>query len=352
MKILARLALAVIGIAALNSQATAGNVFVPLGSAGEVLSVDAEKDSITSRAGNVPDVHGLAITPDKKFLVAGSYSEVEAGNTGLPPRPEGMSEDVHRSHHAPRAEQPAERSDMISYLSIIRAADMNVVQRISVPGAVHHVAITPDSRFAIVTQPNNDGVSVVDLDGRKVIKSITTGSSPNYAAVTPDGRRLFVSNSGDDTISEIETANWTVGRTIPVGETPEHVVMSRDGTKLFVNNVYSGTVSTISLGSASVTKTYEIGGEVHGIDVSEDGKTLFVVARERERLIAVDLATGNMREAVFSPEPYHLTAVKGTGKLYLSSREEPKIWVINQQTLEPITEIQITGEGHQMAVAN
>jgi hypothetical protein len=43
--------------------------------------------------------------------------------------------------------------------------------------------------------------------------------------------------------------------------------------------------------------------------------------------------------------------VRGQGTLYVSSRAENRIWVLDQQTLAPRGEIAIRGIGHQMVVA-
>ena len=85
--------------------ATAGQfVYIPLGSAGQIVIVDAEQDLIVARVEGVPAVHGLAGTPDGRFLVAGSFDEREAG-TEIPDNPTGMSEDEHAAHHARPAEK-------------------------------------------------------------------------------------------------------------------------------------------------------------------------------------------------------------------------------------------------------
>jgi DNA-binding beta-propeller fold protein YncE len=117
---------------------------------------------------------------------------------------------------------------------------------------------------------------------------------------------------------------------------------------LYVANIEAGTVSVVSLAQGEVVETLAIGGEVHGLDVSDDGKTLFVSGKGEDKLVAVDVGTGQMRSAPLSPAPYHLAVVPGTGKLYVSSRAEPKIWVVDQHSLEPTSVIPIRGEGHQM----
>ena len=80
------------------------------------------------------------------------------------------------------------------------------------------------------------------------------------------------------------------------------------------------------------------------------GATLFATSKGENRLVAVDLASGETRAVALGPAPYHLTAVRGAGTLYVSSRAEPRVWVVNQRTLAIRGEFVIGGIGHQMAL--
>jgi YVTN family beta-propeller protein len=323
-------------------------VYVPLGGAGEVLVIDASNDRVVATIPNLPEVHGLAGTPDGTYLVAGSLAETEAGTPEIPPKPEGMSAADHQAHHGGSAAGGRTPEEAVSFVSLVRVDEGSVVHRIEVPGAVHHVAVTPDGRHAIATHPNGGGISVIDLSARRLAEVIPTGPLPNYTVVSADGTRAYVSNAGNNSVSEIDTASWRVLRNIATGESPEHMVLSPDGGRLFVNNVDEGTVSEISIAEAVVSRVFELGGLLHGIDVSDDGRTLFVAGREENRLFAIDLASGEASSTPLAPSPYHLTAIAGTGKLYVSSAEEPKIWVVDQRSLEVLREIPIRGKGHQM----
>ena len=335
------------------SQALASTtVYVPLGETGEVLVVDAASDVSVGNISGLPAVHGLAGTPGWGYLVAGSYDERPVGGAALPPKPKGVSQKDHEAHHAKRPAKTADAAKMVSFLSVIRLADGAVTWRIEVPGAVHHTAVVPGGRFAIATHPNRDSISVVDLSARRILTEVRTGPLPNYAVVSPDGKRVFVSNSGNDTVSEIDTEHWTVLRSVGVGKSPEHMVLSADGAALYVANVEAGSVSVISLPEGSITDTLRVGGRLHGLDLSDDGKTLFVSGREKNKLVAVDLATKKTLSKQLAPSPYHLTAVPGTGKLYVSSAEEDKLWVVDQRSLAIVREILIPGQGHQMAVVS
>lgn len=95
---------------------------------------------------------------------------------------------------------------------------------------------------------------------------------------------------------------------------------------------------------------YRVGGGLHGLDLSDDGSTLFVSGMEQGRLAAIDLVTGRMRSVPLAPSPFHVTAVRGTGKLYVSSAEENKIWVVDQKSLGTLGEIPTPDVAHQMVV--
>jgi len=90
-------------------------VYIPLGSANEILIVDAKTDKVTGSIRGVTNPHGLSLTTNGKYLVAGSNTEKMAGqgkkagmgHGGKPkksgmspmPKPKGMSDAEHKSHH-------------------------------------------------------------------------------------------------------------------------------------------------------------------------------------------------------------------------------------------------------------
>ncbi len=335
--------------AAATQTAIAGEVaYVPLGSDNKLVIVDIKSDKVTGAISGLQAVHGLAKTPDGKFLIAGSYEGREPSAKKIA-KPTGVSADEHAAHHAKPPKGAIKPGSEISTLSVVKVADGSIVRRIDVPGAVHHVAVSPNGRFAIVTHPNEDKVSAVELKSYKVVANIATGSLPNYAVFSPDGSQVYVSNAGNNTISAIDVNKWFVRWNAVVGESPEHVVLSKDGNTLYTNNIDDATVSVLDVTKQEVVKTLSIGGSpLHGIDLSDDGGTLFVASLGGNKLVAVDLASGKSRNVMLKPEPYHLKVIRGAGKVYVSSADKPKVWVIDAKSLKAIGEINIGGKGHQI----
>jgi YVTN family beta-propeller protein len=315
-----------IALAALPARAEP-TVYIPLGSANMVIAVSAATDRIVKTFTGVENPHGLVATPDGEYLVAGSLSETQLPQGAPPDSPN-------------------------SKLFVIHPVHGHVMRTIPVPGWTHHQAIMPTGNLVISTHPTRGAISVVDLAANRVARVVKTGAAPNYSLVGPGGARLYVSNSGDGTISEIETGGWTVARTLQGGASPEHMVLSADGGSIYVASGSAGVVSVVSLDSGKVVREFQLGRQLHGLDMGDDGRTLFVTVISEEKLVALDPQSSVQREIALAPAPYHLGAIRGAGKLYVSSSQEPRIWVIDQRSLKVLGTIQLpAGEGHQIGVA-
>lgn len=301
-------------------------VYIPLGSGNQVIAVDAETGKVTARYSGVENPHGLVATPDGEYLIAGSLKETPL-----------------------KAGQPADTPN--SKLYLIHPAHGHVMATIPVAGWTHHQAITPDGRYVISTHATRGYVSVVDLDSNQVINTVKTGNAPNYTLVSQNGRYAYVSNSASGTITEIEVAGWIPRRSLEAGASPEHMVFSRDESTIFVVNPRAGKVSAVSVDTGKLKQQYDIGRSVHGLDMGDDGRTLYISSKKDEKLVALNTQTGEKKEMPLSPAPYHLNTIDGTGKVYVSSRKKPLIWVVDQNDFKVTDTIELpAGEAHQMAI--
>ncbi len=301
-------------------------VYIPLGSANQVIAVDAATDVIIASYPDVINAHGLVATPDGEYLIAGSLTETPL-----------------------KKNQP--KDTLNSKLFFIHPAHGHVMSTIDVAGWSHHQAITPDGKYVLSTHGMRGNVSVVDVEENKLVKTIATGKVPNFTLITRDGKKAFVSNTGDNSIAEIDLKNWKVTRKLESGPAPEHMIFSKDEKIIYVTNPRIGKVAAVAIESGKIIKKYTIGKATHGLDMGDDGKTFFASSKKENKLVAVDTETGVQRELSLLPEPYHLNTITGTGKVYVSSRKKPIIWVVDQKTMKKVGVIKLpAGEGHQMAI--
>lgn len=317
-----------ISIALANIVQASPTVYIPLGSANQVIRVDAATDTITATYTGVDNPHGLVATPDGEYLIAGSLKET--------PLKKGQAKDTPNSK-----------------LFFIHPAHGHVMSTIAVSGWSHHQAITSDGKYVLSTHGMRGAISVVDLENNKVIKTVKTGPVPNYTIITKNNKHAFVSNTGNNSISEIDLQSWTVIRKLESGPAPEHMVFSKNEKTIYVTNPRAGKVSAVSVETGEITRIFKVGKAVHGLDIGDDGKTLFVSSKKENKLVAIDIVSGKKRELALSPAPYHLNTIRNAGKIYVSSRKKSIIWVVDQKTLKVVNTIKLpAGEAHQMAIVN
>ena len=144
-------------------------------------------------------------------------------------------------------------------VSVIDIAKLKVVGEI--PTRIHPeaMALSPDGRCLYVIDASGDGVSVIDVAGRKVVACLDTkpradlpyGSLANGLAISSDGKTLFTANAGNNAIAllNLERPTEPPFAFIAAGGFPGSVCVR--GDTLFCGNVtaYAGDVQKVSVPS-------------------------------------------------------------------------------------------------------
>ncbi|MDI4638292.1 MULTISPECIES: YncE family protein [Halomonadaceae] len=333
--------------ASMAAMAAGSRAFVPMGSADAIGVIDLESYQVMPSIPNTLNTHGSALTPDGRYLIAGSLTPRDTKENVSPP--EGVTEDEHAAHHG-GGEKSAANQQNTGVLYMVDTTTNAIVRKLEVPGPVHHVLVTADGRYAVSTHPMGGSISVVSLDSGKHIETVATGPNPNYVVESEDGQSLLVSNAGNGTVSEIDTQHWFVERNLRVGGSPEHMVLSRDNQRLYVNDDSAGRVVVIDLPAGSVTGEYEVGDAPHGVGLSPDGQILYATSQGDDRLVRITLDDGTRQSITLSTAPYHLAVVPDDGRLLVTSREESKLWVLDPASLEVLYTISLDGIGHQISL--
>ncbi|WP_280549200.1 MULTISPECIES: YncE family protein [unclassified Halomonas] len=321
--------------------------FVPMGTADAVGIIDLDRLEVVSTVTDTINTHGSALTPDGQQLILGSLTPHESGREIA--RPEGVTEDEHAAHHGDGGTVSLEEAST-GLLYVADTATSRISRTLEVPSPVHHVLVTRDGRHAVSTHPIGGGISVVSLESGQVIASLPTGPNPNYLVQQEAGGPILVSNAGNGTISEVDTQHWFVQRNIHVGGSPEHMVLSEDGARLYVNDVEGGRVMAVDLPTGRVAEEYEIGAAPHGIDLSPDGQRLYATSQGDNRIVRISLNDGTRHSAELSPAPYHLAVATTDGRVLVTSRAEPHLWILDPDSLEVLQTVELGGIGHQISL--
>ena len=110
---------AILAVLLTSASATAATVYIADGSADQIIVVDTDTGTVERKITGLDAIHGLSGAPGVRYLVAGSYSEVEGTEATALAKPEGVSEDEHAAHHAKPAAGAMPKDAAISILTIL-----------------------------------------------------------------------------------------------------------------------------------------------------------------------------------------------------------------------------------------
>ena len=180
-------------------------------------------------------------------------------------------------------------SDTISVIDTVSRA---VVATINVPAGPIGVATSPDAKQVYATSPGlipdnrgfeGNAVSIVNTATNTLAGAITAGTGAIGVAFTPDGAHVYVANNSSSSVSLINTATKSVALSIPVGDSPIGVAISPNGQYVYVanqnnngNGASPGTLSVISTATNSVALSIPVGNSPTGVAVSPNGQYVYV----------------------------------------------------------------------------
>ena len=161
---------------------------------------------------------------------------------------------------------------------------------ITVDGPTHtfvQFAVSPDGRRLVATGQTSGRLLVFDRTQAKrlpLLASVEVGTEPWHPVFTPDGRYVVFGNKEDDTVTVVDTGDWTVAAVVEDGalSQPHGAVAGTDGRYVYVssNNLDGswkpegwssqetsppGNVAVIDLETRSVVDVIPVGHDPNGI---------------------------------------------------------------------------------------
>lgn len=121
------------------------------------------------------------------------------------------------------------------------------------------IALTPDGKFAFVTNYNGS-VTVVDTKALSVIATIPTpGANPFGIAISADGTTAYVAsfNPASPALLVLNVATRTLTSTVPLTVVPQNLFLSPDGSLLWITSQTANNVTILDaltlMPAASIT---------------------------------------------------------------------------------------------------
>ena len=212
-----------------------------------IVLVDFRKGSVIgSIPTNHPASHMLAMTADARRIYTSNVADGTVSELDVPgrtfvraftvaPAVEGIAV-------TPSGDQVWVGSNQAKTVTIVDPAAGSTVATIAGFGMPYRLAVTPDSRTVVITDPPNAVVRIVDRATRRdraVVKIPADGvgataefpgsPSPEGVVLSRDGRTAFVALQGSSRVAVIDIATATVVSYLPTGAGPDGIAYSPFG---------------------------------------------------------------------------------------------------------------------------
>jgi YVTN family beta-propeller protein len=230
-------------------------------------------------------------------------------------------------------------------VSVLDPASLATQATVRVGKMPHNVQVSPDGKFAWVTNNGDPGQSngasmhkdmapgahaamtptgavwVIDTSTHAVVAKVPVGMHPAHVVLSPDGRMAYVTNGGDNTVSVIDAAARTPVATIAVGQFPHGLRFSPDGKEVYVANLKGGTVSVIDSALQKEVAQLPAGKGPAQVGFTADGRSAFVSLSGESAVAMIDPATRRVvRKVSVGQVPIQLYATPDSRTLLVANQ--------------------------------
>ncbi len=187
-------------------------------------------------------------------------------------------------------------------ISKVDVSSNKLIKDIKVEGIVHNVQTSPNGEILgavlipdMVSHEREEKMAGSALffstENDQLLKKIAVGEHPAHLVYTQNGNYVLVTNSEDNTISVIDAKTYKLIQTISTGKGPHGFRISKDSHYAYIANMGEDTVSVINPSALKEEKKIKVGRTPVTTGITSDGKTLVVTLNAENALAIVDLAT-------------------------------------------------------------
>jgi YVTN family beta-propeller protein len=162
-------------------------------------------------------------------------------------------------------------------ISVIDIQAMLEAYRIPVGEGPRDIDISADGKFAVSANSGDDSLSFIDLDAKKELYRVRVGTIPYGVALADGDKVAVVTNWGENTLSVVDLRERKERKPrLTTGSLPYTVVVPSRGQFGFITNFGSHTVSPVNISTMTIGEGVPVGRSPWGIGMSADGRTAVV----------------------------------------------------------------------------
>ena len=239
--------------------------------------------------------------------------------------------------------------------TVLDATTLRTIATVPVGLAPHEVAISPDGRWAVVTNygtrdTEGNSLSVIDLSLAKpaVARTIDLGSyhRPHGAAFIANGAKLVVTSETSQRLVMVDFASGRVDTALATNGRGSHMVaVQRDGRRGWTANIADGTVTEFDLDKRLTGRTYPAAKNDEGIAATPGGSQLWVGSNSEHTVTVIETAKAEPLGVVDGlGTPYRLGITRSGRMAVISDPASNRIWLYEVATRNRVAELDLGAE--------
>lgn len=210
-------------------------------------------------------------------------------------RPHGMDIDPNRNRMVVTIENP-------HGLLLIDLTSRKVLRKYDTGGrAPHMVLLSPDRRYAYVSNTDSDSVGIVHLESGKVT-AVATGDRPQGGVLSHDGAFAYMTNSDGNSISILDTRSQRVVGSIATGKGPGRVAVTPDGKTLVYNLQAGHGVGFADVATRRQIAEVPIGGAPLSLSMSRDGAFAYAGIQDQDKVVVLSVKDRKVARSFQTPQ--------------------------------------------------
>jgi DNA-binding beta-propeller fold protein YncE len=238
--------------------------------------------------------------------------------------------------------------------TVLDAATLKPIVTLAVGVGPHEVAVSPDGRWAVVTNYGNrevqgNTVSVIDLSAitPAVVRTIELGEyhRPHGAAFVASGTKLLVTSESSQRLVVVDFASGRVDTALATNGRASHMVTTqRDGRRAWTSNIADGTVTEYDIDRRQTVRTYPAAPMDEAIAATPGGVQVWVGSNSEHTVTIIDAAKGTkLTDLAGFGHPYRIGIARSGGVALINDPVRNTIWLYEVGTNKELARLELAG---------
>lgn len=186
-------------------------------------------------------------------------------------------------------------------LSAIDTSDWSVQNTLSLCAHPGRLALQPDAHFLWVgcggnSKDDEAGIVVVSADRAEIVARIDTGRGPHEIAFSADSRWAFVSNADDQTLSVVDVHTLKKQSDLKLDGRTTALAYSPLSDSIYVADATSGTIAVVDAQKHVVVARIEAEPGIAQIRFAPDNRHGFIPVPDRNLVLILDSVTNRIAQ--------------------------------------------------------